>query len=314
VEESEVEALLKQVYRVARLPPPERIHWVDGPLHLVEAVTPQQMRESLEDSVEDRLKWSGLEELIETRVYDSVWSCVWPSVEARVGGRVWWSVKEGVLESVASQVGDMEEEIVWASVTAYREAVRLAFARFFAEYWAPNDLAYLAHFNERVSGYWLGREEALLVRRPRLLAQDTEGYLHSEQGKCLEYRDGWGIHAWHGVRVPERVILAPERLTREDFLGERDVEVRRVMQERMGGCFVSELGGQTIDTSPCGTLYEVRLPEDDPERVARYVQVQDASTERRYFLRVPPTMQTAAEAVAWTFQVAPADYRPAQET
>jgi len=47
--------------------------------------------------------------------------------------------------------------------------------------------------------------------------------------------------------------------------------------------------------------------------VARYVQMQDASTERRYLLRVPPTIQTAAEAVAWTFQVAGEDYRPAQE-
>jgi hypothetical protein len=31
-------------------------------------------------------------------------------------------------------------------------------------------------------------------------------------------------------------------------------------------------------------------------------------------LHVPPTIQTFAEAVAWTFQVAGADYHPAQET
>jgi hypothetical protein len=98
------------------------------------------------------------------------------------------------------------------------------------------------------------------------------------------------------------------------FLNERNLEVHRAMQERMGERFVSELGGQVIDASPRGMLYEVRLPEDDPERVACYVQVQDASTERCYFLRVPPTIQTAAEAVAWTFQVGVDDYCPAQET
>jgi hypothetical protein len=129
----------------------------------------------------------------------------------------------------------------------------------------------------------------------------------------MEYQDGWGFYAWHGVRVPERVILAPETLTRHDFLNEANVEVRRVIQERMGERFVSELGGQIIDTGPRGTLYEAVLPRD-PEGVARYVQVQDASTERRYFLRVPPTMQTAAEAVAWTVQVGMEGYRPAQET
>jgi hypothetical protein len=130
----------------------------------------------------------------------------------------------------------------------------------------------------------------------------------------VEYHDGWGWYAWHGVRVPERVILDPDRLTREDFLKESNVEVRRVIQERMGSRFVSELSGVVIDCGPRGTLYEVRLPADDPERVARYVQVQDASTSRLYILRVPPTVQTAAEAAAWSFQVSVEDYHPAQET
>src|SRR5262249_50739479 len=112
----------------------------------------------------------------------------------------------------------------------------------------------------------------------------------------------------------EKVILAPERLAREDFLSETDVEVRRVIQEPMGSRFVAELGGVMLDSGPRGTLYEVRLPEDGPERIARNVQVQNASTERPYFLHVPPTIQTAAEAVAWTFQIGVEGYRPAQET
>jgi hypothetical protein len=86
------------------------------------------------------------------------------------------------------------------------------------------------------------------------------------------------------------------------------------MQERMGERFMRELGGQVIDQGPRGTLFEVCLPEDDPEGVARYVQVQDASTARQYFLRVPPTIQTAAEAVAWSFQLAVEEYHPAHET
>ena len=95
-------------------------------------------------------------------------------------------------------------------------------ARFFDEYLAPNAVHALAHFNELVSGYWLGKEEALLVRRPACWPVMRQGRLHSATGKCIEYRDGWGFYAWHGVRVPEQVILAPETLTREDFLSERE--------------------------------------------------------------------------------------------
>jgi hypothetical protein len=73
------------------------------------------------------------------------------------------------------------------------------------------------------------------------------------------------------------------------------------------------MGRSLTAGSPGGTLYEVALP-GDPERVARYVQVQDASTERQYFLRVPPTIQTAAEAVAWSFGLSGQDYHPVQKT
>ena len=190
----------------------------------------------------------------------------------------------------------------------------LAFFHFFDVYLAPNELHALAHFNELVSGYWLGTESALIVRRPRRLCLDAEGCLHNTSGKCIEYHDNWGFYAWHGVRVPEQVILAPKTLTREDFLSESNLEVRRVIQERMGSRFVSELGGVVIDTGPRGALYEVKLPADDPEPMALYVQLQDASTERQYFLRVPPTIQTAAEAVAWSFGLSMEDYHPQQET
>jgi hypothetical protein len=204
------------------------------------------------------------------------------------------------------------EASIHASVRAYADAPILVGYHCLAICLAPNDFSPLARFNELVSGYWLDKDRALVVRRPRVLACDTEGHLHSATGRCLEYRDGWGIYAWHGVQVPEKVILAPEQLTREDFLSETNIEVRRVIQERMGDRFVPELG--TIrDTGPRGTLYEVYLPGDS-EGVARYVQVQDASTARQYVLRVPLTVQTAAEAVAWSFHLSVEEYGPVRET
>jgi hypothetical protein len=42
--------------------------------------------------------------------------------------------------------------------------------------------------------------------------------------------------------------------------------------------------------------------------------VQDASTERQYFLRVPPTITTVAEAIAWSFGMTVEEYSPAHET
>ena len=225
-----------------------------------------------------------------------------PFVAVTAPKSVWASVWASVWDSV------------WDSVRAYFETSWLVLYHFFDGYLAPNALHALALFTERVSGYRLGTAVALIVRRPKVLCRDEAGRLHSARGKCLEYPDGWGLYAWRGVRVPEQVILDPDNLTREDFLKEPNVEVRRVMQERMGHRFVSELGGVVLDSGPRGTLYEVRLPADDPEQVARYIQVQDASTERQYFVRVPPIIQTAAEAVAWSFGLSVEEYQPMRET
>ena len=152
------------------------------------------------------------------------------------------------------------------------------------------------------------------MRKPNVLSRDERGRLHSATGPAVTYPDGWSVYAWHGVPVPAWVILRPyDELTREDFLGQTNMEVRRVIQERMGERFVWELNGKYIDGGQRGVLYEVQLPHEW-ERVARYVHVQDSSTTRMYFLRVPPRIQTAAEAVAWTFGFSEEEYHPIQET
>src|ERR1051326_778015 len=208
VDEPEAEALLKQAYTVVKLPAPRRIHWVDGPLQLVQALASPHGADS-----EEADAWGSVLESVDERVGKSVVASVLLSVEDSVaeslGEHVWGSV----LESVELQAN--VETSVRPSVRAYEVAPWLAYARFFDEYLAPNALHALAHFNEQVSGYWLGKRGALVVRRPRLLTRDAAGRLHSATSRCIEYHDGWGFYAWHGVRVPERVILAPEKLTRE---------------------------------------------------------------------------------------------------
>jgi len=220
------------------------------------------------------------------------------------------SPRDGLKHDIRYSVGGS----VNASVAGYAEAFWLGYYHSFALSLGLHALRAFCRFNQLVSGYWLGAEVALLVRRPQVLALDAAGHLHNASGKCVEYRDGWGFYAWHEIPVSARIILEPETLTRDDFFQAPNLEVRRIIQERMGERFVSELGGHMLDTSARGALYEVRLPENDPEGVARYVQVQDASTPRTYFLRVPPTVQTAAEAVAWTFSRSIEEYHPERES
>jgi uncharacterized protein DUF6745 len=259
--------------------------------------------------------WHRIQEYCEYLIwYDEDWDEWWHSDwERALGG-----FNDSGLGNVRSNrflhvEGYDVRDFLWSSVRAYQDASWLASCLYFARYYAPNDATPLAQLNQLISGYWLGRDLALIVRRPQQLLLDTAGRLHSATGPSVRYGDGWTVHAWHGICVPERVISAPEQLTAQDWSGTRNVEVRRVIRERMGARFISEIGGVALDSGPRGTLYQVELP-GDPEQVAHYVQVRDTSTEREYYLRVPPTISTAEAAVAWTFGLTAAEYQPEQES
>jgi hypothetical protein len=212
VDEQEAEAWLRQVYERAGLPS-ARIQWVDGPLQLVRVLMDHHIEEDMRERV-----WSTISKQVAANVratvaaslFSSVEEIVWNRVKDRVRNKVWEPLLDSVWDSVGQIVGASVEVSfwqsvgvrVWASVEAYDNSYLLAFYRFFDRYLAPHDLSALAHFNEMVSGYWLGKEIAMAVRHPKVLALDAQGRLHSETGTCMEYHDGWGFSARHGMRVP----------------------------------------------------------------------------------------------------------------
>ena len=100
----------------------------------------------------------------------------------------------------------------------------------------------------RSYGWWWPFEHvAILCERPYVLARDEQDLLHHETGAAIEYPDGWGVYAWHGVRVPQDVILRPQGITVGRIDAETNTEIRRVMIERMGyDKFVRQSGAQLI--------------------------------------------------------------------
>ena len=342
-DEQTAEACLKQAYERAGQAAPRHIHWLDGPCQMVAVLASKSNWLRIEDSVRESISpsvWESLRDNTEigsiasgatvlnsvdyqvTRIHtrpliNSLNYRVWTAVRERVGERIWQAVANEVNWPLSPWIRDSiwgnDDYAIWHSIRAYDDAPPLDAPQCLGRPIALERGHPLAHFNLMVSGYWFGKGVALVVRKPRHLAFDDAGRLHSASSRCVEYLDGWGFFAWHGVPVPERVILDPDSLTREDFVGERNLERRRVIQERMGERFLWEVGGRFIDGGPAGVLYEVELP-NDPDRVARYVQVADPSTGREYFLRVPPTIQSAEEAVAWTFGLSREDYLPVEES
>lgn len=159
-------------------------------------------------------------------------------------------------------------------------------------------------------------ETAFVCERPAI-AFDERGFLHSQSTPALACRDGYQIYSRHGVTIPPDVIVDPGSITVHRIAKERNVEVRRVMIDQFGlQRYLRETGAAVINKDDCGTLYRKEMTSDE---AIVMVQVTNSTPEpdgtfKEYFLRVPPDIRTAREAVAWTFGMFASEYLPSTET
>jgi hypothetical protein len=121
---------------------------------------------------------------------------------------------------------------------------------------------------------------------------------------------------WNGVAIDRRIAFHPESMAVEEVLAEPNAERRRVLLERYGlERFVLDADAEVLaeDRDAGGVRKLLRVPiEDDEDLVC--VMVHCPSTGGRYLLRVPPTMTTCHQAIAWTAGFEdPKLYRPMVE-
>ena len=160
-------------------------------------------------------------------------------------------------------------------------------------------------------------EFCMISDRPELLTVDSENRPHNDTGPFCRWRDGSALYAVHGVRVPWWIVEHPERITFENIESESNAEVRRVMTEKYGAArYIMDSGAVEIERDDYGTLYRKDVPGDEPIVMVNVVNStpEPDGSFKDYFLRVPPGITTAHEAVAWSFGKTSETYAPMIET
>ena len=146
-----------------------------------------------------------------------------------------------------------------------------------------------------------------LVRHPKHLRFDDQEQLHHEVGPAIEYVDGTGTYVWHGTMVPDEWIIQKDRPTAREAIQTGNIELRRAAFEIAGwDNIIQQLNYTIIETDPdeeIGTLIEVNAPDIGMNR-ERFLRVQ-CGTGRSFSLPVPPNINTALEANAWTYGIDP---------
>jgi hypothetical protein len=178
-----------------------------------------------------------------------------------------------------------------------------------------------AHQDTCLTHWWWPTNDFVMVcDRPAELHIERAGdshRLHNDAGPAIRWADGWGIHFWHGTRVPADLIETG--WSAERILAERNAEIRRCAIERVGwDQFASAAGLRLLDEAPDPanpgrwlSLYDVpRKLLNQRMRVllcANATRERDG-TRRSFGLTVPASCRTALAAAAWTFDIPEAEY------
>jgi internalin A len=139
----------------------------------------------------------------------------------------------------------------------------------------------------------------IVCDRPRILSFDNQQRLHAEGSPALQFADGWGVYAYHGVRLPEKYGKAlPNQWQAQWLLEEQNAELRRVLIQGIGYArIVEELHAIELDSWQEYTLIKIDSRVDiEPIYL---VKMTCPSTGYIHALRVPPDLQSAREAITW---------------
>jgi flagellar basal body-associated protein FliL len=284
----------------------------------VSAQVRAQVRAQVSDQVSDQVRAQVRDQVraqVRAQVRDQVRDQVSAQVSDQVSDQVRAQVSDQVRDQVRDQVSDQVREFAWLPWWApgQFDSWWLSFYDALREYCDFSRLEGLIAVAENCAYAWTFPSLVVFCAPPVAIHRDDRGRLHHESLPAVAFADGWGVYAWHGVRVAARIIEHPETITAEEITNQENAERRRVLLTRFGEArYLEAIKAEPIDASDYGTLYRAEFPDDEPLVVVKVINstVEPDGSFKSYFLRVPPTITRAREAVAWSFDLKEDEYVP----
>lgn len=180
--------------------------------------------------------------------------------------------------------------------------------------------AYEIHLSlfEKAPWYSFFENYCFVGTNPASVVRDLRLRLSNSNGPAIVFADGYKIFALNGMETPRRFLENPATLTKADIDREQNVEKRRGLIELYGTArYLNEAGAKLIHSDKFGQLFQIDIPNDESLTMVKVKNstIEPDGTYKEYFLRVPPYIRTAHDAVAWTFNIDKAEeYSPSEES
>jgi len=297
-----------------------------------------QLGSQLKDQLRDQL-WDQLRDQLRSQLGSQLGAQLRSQLKDQLRDQLWDQLGDQLRSQLGSQLGDQLGSELGNEWWGQHEAYWISFYTFCreivgAKYDEVSDrrLNMWLDISQSCCWWWCYENYVVISDRPTVCRMtEQEGRLHCPDGPALAFADGYSLWRWHGVAVPEDVILHPEQIAVSRIDSEGNAEVRRVLMERYGEArYLQDSGAKPIHCDKYGVLYRKEIPDDEPlvmVRVENSTPEPDGST-KTYFLRVNPECRplledgtmgepqkmTARNAVASVHGLRGEEYAPAIET
>ena len=153
---------------------------------------------------------------------------------------------------------------------------------------------------------FMHEEFCIVSDRPTRLEVDSQNRPHRFDGAYIEWSDGTGIYAIHGVHVPAWICETKrEDFTKEMILSEVNVDSRRCIIQKIGiERTIELLGAEVVDTyvSKVGGEYQLLMVDYDGRGKMPYLKMRSQSIDAWHIEGIHPTCDTVKKALMFRNQ------------
>jgi hypothetical protein len=254
-----------------------------------------QIRSQIDSQIHSQIH-SQIYSQIHSQIYSQIYSQIRSQIDSQIHSQIDSQIYNQIDSQIHSQIYSQIHSQIGSQI--YSQKLEYYYSGYEGTAWYAGWHAYLNFFKEsellpkkifEKSNNLIALYEAncwdiiyldglcVVSDMPTKIKRDEQNRLHSEEGSAIEFADGYKLHMYHGIAVPEKWITNPEKLTKKDWSNESNLEKRRVIQELMGDKFPKKIGSKLI-SKPSKEfkqkhnlmgLYEVNLP-NDPESVKTF--------------------------------------------
>jgi hypothetical protein len=204
------------------------------------------------------------------QLYSQLYSQLRSQLDSQLYSQLYSQLRSQLRSQLDSQLGGLKSFFLnnrwgaqhWCSWEAF-----YLFGHEIGVTYNASDIALLQEWGRlsKSVGWWAPWDGICFVSdRPRVVKFDDQLRLHNENGKAVEYSDGWGVSAWHGTRVPDEWLENRDNIDPTEVLRTSDVEQRAAGAAIIGWPKMARiLDRRIIDGDPetdIGALIELSLP------------------------------------------------------